>query len=150
MAFWKGSTLPFTEVFIQNSSQRNAWNVQVLRTMASWLFKHTLQQQQCFRLILLDEHVNELLYLIRIQFAEFDSQIDPQTALKAFLFYQIFHVNFLQFGLKTTLEVSFQYFPILFKRYSDPFQISNKKLNFWYVINVIAPFKITGSWNSKR
>ena len=60
---------------------------------------HSEQQQQCFRLILLDEH--EWVYLIRIQFAEFASQIDPQTALKAFLFYQIFHVNFLQFRLKT-------------------------------------------------
>jgi len=53
---------------------------------------HSEKQQQCFRLILLDE--NELLYPIRIQFAEFASQIDPQTALKAFLFDQIFHINF--------------------------------------------------------
>ena len=80
------------------------------------------QQQQCFRLILLDEHVNELLYPIRIQFVEFASQIDPQTVLKAFLFYQIFHVNFLQFGLKTHhFGVSFQYFPILFKHISTHF-----------------------------
>jgi len=35
---------------------------------------HSEQQQQCFRLTLLDEHVNELLYPIRIQFAEFASQ----------------------------------------------------------------------------
>ncbi|XP_012060639.1 PREDICTED: uncharacterized protein LOC105623877 [Atta cephalotes] len=53
---------------------------------------HSEQQQQYFRLTLLNEHVNELLYPIRIQFVEFASQIDPQTAnLKTFLFYQIFH-----------------------------------------------------------
>ena len=44
---------------------------------------HSEQQQQCFRLTLLNEHVNELLYP-RIQFTEFASQIDPQTALKVF------------------------------------------------------------------
>jgi len=81
------------------------------------------QQQQCFRLILLDEHVNELLYPIRIQFAEFASQIDPQTALKAFLFYQIFHVNFLQFGLKTHhFGVKFSIFPNFVQAYIDPFR----------------------------
>ena len=53
-------------------------------------------------------YVNELLYPIRIQFAEFASQIDPQTTLKAFLFYQIWKL--------TILEVNFQYFPILYKR----------------------------------
>ena len=126
--YWKGSTLPFTEVFIQNSSQRSAWNVQVLRTMANWcwwLFKHSEQQQQCFRLTWLDEH--ELLYPIRIQFAEFASQIDPQTALKAFLFYQIFHVNFLQFGLKTHhFGNKFSIFSNFVQAYSDPFRTKQK------------------------
>ena len=83
---------------------------------------HSEQQQQCFRLTLLNKHVNELLYP-RIQFAEFTSQIDSQTALKAFLF-QIFHVNFLQFGLKTHhFGSKFSIFPNFIQAYSA-------KLNF--------------------
>jgi len=46
---------------------------------------HSEQQQQCFRLILLDEHVNELLYPIRIQIAKFASQIDSQIEGISFL-----------------------------------------------------------------
>jgi len=51
----------------------------------------------------------------RIRFTNWSTNL-----LKAFLFYQIFHVNFLQFGYRlTTLEVSFQYFV---QAYSDPFR----------------------------
>ena len=60
--------------------------------------EHSGQQQHCLRLSALDENVNGFFRPIKIQFHEVASQIDPQPAMKALLFRQIFFVNFLQFG----------------------------------------------------
>ena len=82
---------------------------------------HSGQQQQCFQLSALDENVNGLFCPITIHFHELASQIDPQTAMKALLFCQIFFLNFLQ--------------------------CPNIKLIFCQFVNVIIPFelKITSS-----
>jgi len=101
MALLEGST--FTEVFIQNFSQRSAWNVQVLRTMMSWcwwLFKlWTTAAMFSVDLIGRERVALSNKDLVWIHFT--NRSTNRSTALKAFLFYQIFHVNFLQFRLKT-------------------------------------------------
>ena len=90
-----------TEVLMQNSPQRSARNVQYLMNddelMLMDVQAHSGQQQQCFRLSALGENVNGLFHSITIQFHELASQVDPQTAMKALLFCQIFFLNFLQF-----------------------------------------------------
>ena len=111
-------------VFMWNSPKRSARNVQFLRTMTSWcwwMFKHTEQQQQCFWLRSLDENGTGFIYPMTTQFHELRSQIYPQTVMKALLFSKFF---------LTTLEVSFQYFPNLFKRKASHFVNVKYKTNF--------------------
>ena len=84
-------------------------------------------------LTLLDEHMNELLYPIRIQFAKFAcwSTNWSTNCVEGISFLPIFHVNFLQFGLKTYhFESKFSIFSNFVQAYSDLFRKCQTKTKF--------------------
>ena len=81
---------------------------------------HSEQQQQCFRLTLLDE--NELFYPIRIQFRIRFTNWSTNCVEGSFFSTKFSTVNFLQFGLKTHFGSKFSIFPNFIQAYSDPFR----------------------------
>ena len=139
--YWKGSTLPFIEVFIQSSSQRSAWNFQVLRTMASWCWwcSSTLWATAAMFSVDLTGRARERVALsnkdpvCRIRFTNWST-----NCIEGISFLLNFPRKFLFcLGWRlTTLEVSFQYFPILFKHIATHFINVKQKLPTYLFVKI--------------